>query len=315
MNRALLSIVLAVLIAHACYAGESAPPLPAGVEAAPFEIQGDRLFVASTVNGDTPCLCLIDTGSEATILNRARVNAPDIHPGAIEAVQGSFVGMMQVSPAYLKKLTLGAHTLVRPPIFCASQGKGKKLELIDMVLGMDLLGQTRFTVDLKNSRILFWPPGSALQRADAGIERVQLAVHRGLGEDGTRPRVEVKLNGKTNALFLIDFGADTPLFIAPKDFRELGFAPAAEPSGAIAVSSEQSYTLNYYTQAWPKLELGSMAFEKVEGRIVAADYVGAVLKQQLQMLYNLLGTPFLKNFDAIHIDMPAKLVYFDRVKK
>ena len=40
--------------------------------------------------------------------------------------------------------------------------------------------------------------------------------------------------------------------------------------------------------------------------------VSEVARQDVQTMYNILGTPFLKQFDAVHIDMPAKCVYFDR---
>ncbi len=313
--RLALQICLAVLTCGSlAWAGET-PALPAGVEIAPFELQGDRLFITAKLNDKTTCQCLLDTGSELTILNRARVDVPDLKPGALEVAQGSFVGTMQLSSASLKKLTLGAHTLERVPISTLAHGKGNKLELIDMLIGMDLLGRSRFTIDFKHSRVLFWPPG-ALPRPDPGTERVQLGVHRGFREEGSRPRVQAKINGKIDALFLIDFGADTPLYVATKDFRELGFAPAGEPTGMLkAANGDQALSLSVYQQAWPKLELGIFAFENVDGRVVAAERAGPVMREDLQTMYNILGTPFLKTFDAVHIDMPNKQVSFDRPKK
>ena len=309
----LLAAALTICVT-AC-AGD-APALPAGVESAPFEIQGDRLFIAAKLNDKAVCQALLDTGSEMTLVNRARVDVPDLHPASMETAQGSFVGVMQVSSASLKKLAIGAHTLERVPIYTLNHGKGKKLEQIDMVLGMDTLSRSRFTVDFKNSRILFWPAGSTLPKPEAGTERVQLAAHRGFREEGTRPRIQAKVNGKTDALFLVDFGADTPLYVATKDFRELGFAAANEPSGAIqAGNGDQNLTLSFYRQPWPKLELGAMSFENVEGRIVAADRANPVMREDLQTMYNILGTPFLKSFDAVHIDMPNKTVTFDRAAK
>jgi hypothetical protein len=311
----IMAALTAVVVLNA--PASDAPALPAGVESAPFEIIGDRLFITAKLNDKAVCQALLDTGSEMTLLNRARVDVPDLHPAAMETAQGSFVGAMQVSSATLKKFAVGAHTLERVPIFTLNHGKGKKLEQIDLVLGMDLLGRSRFTVDFRNSRVLFWPPAAPLPHPDAGIERVQLAVRRGFREEvSIRPRIEAKLNGKITGLFLVDFGADTPLFVATKNFRDIGFAAADEPSGYIqAVNGDQNLTLSFYRQPWPKLELGAMAFEKIEGRVVAADRAGPVMREDLQTMYNILGTPFLKVFDAVHIDMPNKTVLFDRKKQ
>ncbi len=185
-----------------------------------------------------------------------------------------------------------------------------------MVLGMDLLSRSRFTIDFKNSRVLFWPPGSAMPNAAADVERVQLPVERGFHETGVRPRVLGKLNGKTSAQFLLDVGADTPMYVASRDFRELGFAPAGEPGGQMQVASPSAaMTLSFYTQPWPRLELGAMLFENLDGRILAAEHAPSGTRQDLESMYNILGTPFLKTFDALHIDMPNKCVYLERPKK
>jgi predicted aspartyl protease len=320
-----LLFTLLVLLAVSLYGAEtppspSPPPvaaeLPKGVVAVPFEIKGERLFVAAKLNDETACTCLIDTGSEVTLINRARVTVKNLRAGGFESLQGAFVGGIQSQPAVLKKLELGGEVLQNCAVSVVNHGAGTALEQIDMLLGMDLLGRARFTVDFKNSRLLFWPPGMALGRAPAGIERVQLAVQRGFREDGVRPRIEAKVNGKIPTQFLIDFGADTPLYVATRDFKELGFAPAGEPAGSVGIATAQgSQTLMFYRQAWPKLEFGAMGFEQIEGRILAALTAPAVAKQDLQATYNILGTPFLKSLDAIHIDMPAKTVYFERAKK
>ncbi len=83
--------------------------------------------MTASINGKTNCQCLLDTGSEITLLNRARVAAPDIHPGPMELVQGSFVGMMDVSGATVQKLTFGAHSLERVPTTASARGRGRSL--------------------------------------------------------------------------------------------------------------------------------------------------------------------------------------------
>jgi predicted aspartyl protease len=317
LPRSVVSALLA-LIAFALSGADAPVPseLPKGVVAVPFELKGERLFVTAKLNDETTCACLIDTGSEVTLLNRARVTVKNLRAGGFEALQGTFVGGIQSQPAVLKKLELGGQTLQNCALSVVNHGAGTALEQIDMLLGMDLLGRSRFTVDFKNSRLLFWPPGTLLPRAPAGIERVQLAVQRGFREDGIRPRIEAKVNGKIPVQFLLDFGADTPLYVATREFKELGFATPGEPAGSVGISTAQgNQTLMFYRQPWPKLEFGAMAFEQIEGRILSAITAPAVAKQDLQAMYNILGTPFLKTLDAIHIDMPAKTVYFDRAKK
>jgi hypothetical protein len=179
---------------------------------------------------------------------------------------------------------------------------------------MDLLASSRFTVDFKNSRILFWPAGSTLPRPAPGIDRVQLSAQRGFREEGTRPRIEAKINGKFKALFLVDFGADLPMYVASQPLPDLGFKiPDGDPLGCVRVhDTTQVRDCYYFAQTFEKMEFGSMSVPNVQGRILAASTVSAVARQDVQTMYNILGTPFLKTFDAVHVDMPAKMVYFDR---
>lgn len=324
ISRAILIAVLAV----PAFAGDTPPAasdLPKGVTSAPFEITGERIFVGAVLTNQAPgqaattatCQCLIDTGSEMTLLNRARVQLKDLRVGFSESAQGVFVGDIKAQHAVLKKLALGDKTLENVPISTIQHGKGQALELIDMVLGMDLLGSSRFTIDFKNKRILFWSVGSTLPRPAAGIDRVQVSTQRGFRDEGTRPRIEAKINGKFKALFLVDFGADLPMYVATQPLADLGFKiPDGDPLGCVRVhDTTQVRNCYYYAQTFSKIEFGTMSVPNVEGRILGAGEVSAVARQDVQTMYNILGTPFLKNFDAVHIDMPAKCVYFDRAKE
>ncbi len=315
MRAFILLLFLTLLSTMALHAADDLAP---GAVAAPFEIIGDRLFIPATLNDDASCSCLLDTGSEVTLLNRARVTVKNLRYGAFDQLQGAFVGNFRSQPATLKKFALGKdgkQQFESCAIGVINQGKGTQLEQIDMILGMDLLSHARFTIDFKHSRVIFWPPNSVLTKPADGIERIQLATHRGLKEEGTRPRILARLNGKTAAEFLVDFGADTPLYVATHDFKELGFDPAGEASGSMELATPAPMTLFFYRQFWPKLEFSTMAFERVEGRIIAAAQAPASVRNDLQTMYNILGTPFLKTLDAVHIDMPGKLVSFDRAKK
>src|SRR4029077_8209115 len=167
--------------------------------------------------------------------------------GFSETAQGAFVGEVRTQHAVLKKLSLGEHNRDNVPIATIQHGKGQALELIDMVLGMDLLAASRFTVDFKNSRILFWPAGSVLPRPAPGIDRVQVSVQRGFRDEGTRPRVEAKINGKFKALFLVDFGADIPMYVATQPLADLGFKiPDGEALGCVRVHDTTQVRNCYY---------------------------------------------------------------------
>jgi hypothetical protein len=319
--RRCLMILLLALPAGAAESPPAANDLPKGVTAAPFEISGERIFVNAVLTNQTPtqnsiaqCKCLIDTGSELTLLNRARVQLKDLKVGFGEAAQGAFVGEIRAQHAVLKKLALGDHFRENVPINTIQHGKGQALELIDMVLGMDLLASARFSIDFKNNRILFWPPGSVLPRPAPGVERVQVSVQRGFRDEGTRPRIEAKINGKFKALFLVDFGADLPMYVATQPLADLGFKiPAGDPLGCVRVHDATVVRdCYYYAQTFEKVEFGAMAVNNVEGRILGAGEVSPVARQDVQTMYNILGTPFLKHFDTVHIDMPAKSVYFER---
>jgi hypothetical protein len=316
-SRTLL-LLLVLTRAAFCVAGETPADLPKGVTAAPFEITGERIFVNASLTASptstASCKCLIDTGAEMTLLNRARVQLKDLRVGFGDTAQGAFVGELRTQHAVLKKLALGDYNRENIPIETIQHGKGQALEQIDMLLGMDLLSSSRFTVDFKNSRILFWPAGSALPRPAPGIDRVQLSVQRGFREEGTRPRIEAKINGKFKALFLVDFGADLPMYVASQPLPDLGFKiPDGDPLGCVRVhDTTQVRDCYYFAQTFEKMEFGTMSISNVEGRILAASTVSPVARQDVQTMYNILGTPFLKTFDAVHVDMPARMVYFDR---
>ena len=93
-------------------------------------------------------------------------------------------------------------------------------------------------------------------------------------------------------------------------------SPKARRSGCVRVQdTTEVRNCYYFAQKFAKIEFGTMSIPDVDGRILAASPVSPVARQDVQTMYNILGTPFLKRFDAVHIDMPAKCVYFDRAKE
>lgn len=299
-------------------AQETAPEaeLPKGVIAVPLKVFANRLFIPITLNGEATCEGLLDTGSEVTLINKARVKLTKPRLGATQQLEGAFVGGLGAQRVTLDSLAIGAYTGKEVPAAQVEQRKGQKLELIDMLLGMDFLGRFRFTLDFARERFLLWTVRAELGKAPAGIERLRLAVQRPYASDGNRPRVYGTVNEKHRVSFLVDTGADGPLFVAFKKPEEYGFQLAEALTGLARINDGGvSRELPMRNATYARLDFEGMSFADVPGKVLDASAVtGALAKQDLAAFYNILGTPFLKTCSAVHFDLAERAVYLERAK-
>ncbi|MCW8133008.1 MAG: aspartyl protease family protein [Planctomycetota bacterium] len=284
--------------------------LPAEAVAFPMKIEGDRAFVTAKI-GEASCSCLIDTGAELTLVNKARVKLKDVRVTGTEQLNGAFVGGISVQKAVLPSLQLGSSAHADVAVGLIDHREGQKLGQFEAILGFDFLGRARFTLDYARGRMILWPVQGALPEPAAGVERVRLPLHKPLGE--ALPRVEGVVNGKARASFLVDTGAGGPYFVAFKKPAEYGLELGAECGRMRFGGEKNGCDLVYYASVAKRLEFGKLVLEDQPLKVLdASQGVGASVAEDLRLTSNLIGTPLLRRFDAVTFDAPNKCIYFDR---
>ncbi|MCY3020450.1 MAG: aspartyl protease family protein [Planctomycetota bacterium] len=289
--------------------------LPKGVVAVPMTVLADRIFIPVTLNSSMACTCLIDTGSDLTILNRGRLDLKDLRPVTTETLQGTFVGKLDVQHVVLPALAIGEYAASNIRVGVVSHKPGQALERIDMLLGMDVLSRSRFTFDFAHKRFLLWPARTVLPPPAANVERAQLPLQRA-SDSMSQQRIEGKINGTLRVSFILDSGAEGPTFVAMQKPQEYGLVLDAEKTGFARVNDgSMSRQVDFFRATFPKLELGAMVFQNVRGKVMDASQVSSpAARQDLSRTFSILGTPFLKTLDAVHFDVPNRAVYFERAK-
>ncbi|MCZ7646500.1 MAG: pepsin/retropepsin-like aspartic protease family protein [Planctomycetota bacterium] len=316
MTRARPAILFCSLLTTFLLAGEPAvPPAPEGTKAVPFKIVSNRLFIPVRINGAVECEGIIDTGSEVTLMNLARVKVADLKVLGTQQLEGSFVGGLGAQRAVADALKLGEHEYPQVALGAFRHGPGQALERVDFILGMDFLGRSPFSLELANGRMLLWPFRAKLPDPPEGIERAALPTHRSPADSTTRPRVYGSVNGARTP-FLVDTGAESLLFAALKAPADLGLDPLGALAGYAQVNDGgQARRVELRAATFEKVEFGTMRFEKTAGRVLdAAQLKSPLARQDLAAYYNVVGFAFLKDLYAVHFDLPGQRIYFDRKK-
>ncbi|MEI6232672.1 MAG: tetratricopeptide repeat protein [Planctomycetota bacterium] len=287
---------------------------PPGTNVIPFKIISNRIFVRVRLNDQADADAIVDTGTEVTLLNSARVKVDGLKPVGAENLLGNMIGRIAVQMVALDSLKLGDTIIKKQTIGRMDQGVGTKFESIDFVLGMDVLSKTPFTLDFDQSLLVLWPTGSKLPAPNTNINRTQITLVHPSGMSPLRPYFVASCQ-KYSATFLLDTAADIPMFIAFKKPADMGFSVASEPMGkAMIYESTGKQELSVYPTTFSILEINKAVFTNVEGRVLDASGVfSPVVKQSLSLL-NVIGAPFLKTLSALHIDVTGRTVWLDRVK-
>lgn len=295
---------------------QPAPDLPKDATCVPLKVFAGRVFIPATLNGQVTCDCLIDTGAEVSLINKARVPLKDLPVLGTEQIQGAFVGAVAMQKTRLKSLSIGQTTYQEVAFRAIEHRKGQKLEQIDMTLGIDFLSRSRFTLDFAREQFVIWPPRSPLPPPPASIERVRVNTHRASGDGVAFPRIYGTVNEKAKALFLVDTGAGPFYFVALKKAEEYGF-PTDGPVVATMRLNDggNSREIKIRETLIQRLDFEQVRLQPFTGKVVEAQQVvGPLAKQDLQVSYTLIGTPVLKTQSAVHFDMPSGCIYFDRPK-
>ncbi len=287
--------------------------LPKGATSIPLKVFADRPFITVTINGGTACECVIDTGSEVTLLNKARVPLKNVRVGAVDRLEGSFVGALEGQRMTLDSLAFGDYVLKNVGLTMVDHKPGQKLAQLDMILGIDVLSKLRFTLDFANERFIVWAGRSEFPKPAENLERLRVAIQRGSGDE--RPHVVATVNQKTRVSFLLDSGADGS-FVALQKFSEYGLQAEGPPTGMARINDGNTQReLHLFKTRFARLDIDKTSFLDVPTRVIdASTVVGPLARQDLNSFYNILGLPFLKTLQAVHFDMPGRTLYMDRVK-
>jgi len=193
-------------------------------------------------------------------------------------------------------------------------GPRTKFANIDFVLGMDVLSRMRFTIDFENSQLILWPPGAKLPAVQPGVERIQLVLTKQVNASAIRPCIFATVNEKNTATFLIDTGADAPMYVAFKKPAELGFTGPPATAAASVYDGNLRIDLPVHMTTFSTLTAGKAVFKDVEARVVDASGINSPVTKGNLMFLNVIGTPFLKTMNAVHFDIAGRTVAIDRNK-
>ncbi len=230
------------------------------------------------------------------------------------------VGRLPVQMVSLNALKIGDTIIRSQTVGRMDQGAGTKFEHIDFVLGMDVLSKQRFTLDFEHSVLVLWPAAIKLPAPSARTERAQLALVHPSGSSPLRPYISATLNQKNSATFLLDTGADAPMFVAFKRPAEMGFATNGASGQARVYEGANKLELAVSETIFSTLEAAAIGtpnkivFTNVDGRVIDASTVNSPVTRQNIAFLNVIGTPFLKTLPAIHFDVAGRTVSIDREK-
>lgn len=282
---------------------------PRDAVSVPMEVYGNRVFIPAKVNGKTVKRCLIDTGSEVTLINQAHVRLERYQRVGGDRLQGSFVGGINAKRILVPSFEMGSQVFNRFRASLIDHRRGQPLHLIQMLLGMDFLGRRRFSLDFEKKRFLLWHSGTELPPPRDGSERIRLPVHRALVDGTRRPWIWGALKGSRRVCFLLDTGADSPIFPIFKDPKHYGVV-LEKTSKRRSVGRGRS--VQQYEASAKRLTFGEIAFLNVPVRVIDASTVRhPVTRRTLSDSFTILGATFLKRLRVVHVDMPAGQVCFD----
>jgi predicted aspartyl protease len=282
--------------------------LPDSAYALPMRSWGQRIWIPVDFPGGVKADALLDTGSEMTLVNTARVGLKDVKLGGASQLQGSFAGGMGVQQAKVDWLKLGTLEMKNVSLGVVKHGPGHLLQDIDLVLGMDLMRTYRFSLDFKNKRMIFWKRGANLPPAGEGLERLALRLSRGVGDLGMRPHLMATVNGKAKANFLLDTGADGPTFVASANPEALGFDGNLTPFPNKHLLGPVAANLPIFSANYAEIQIGAWTVKDTPGILV----VGGRNPSLSHM--NILGTTFMQQFDTVHFDLTTQTLTLDRPK-
>jgi predicted aspartyl protease len=196
----------------------------------PFEMAGRVLFVRGSLNGQDSMLFIVDTGATETVITPPAARRAGLSGAAAAARQ-------QVGTA--RSISVGPATVRDLPVFIFDPPQALSLRLdhgmdYSGILGHSFLSRFVTTIDYRQRRIRFQPPGETAPAHPSGAQRVPFrVVDRQILAEGF-------INGKGPLRMLVDTGS-AEMIVLPDVARRLGIRGEAfenQPGAMFAVAEK-----------------------------------------------------------------------------
>jgi hypothetical protein len=178
----------------------------------PFTLIHGIPFIKLSVNGHEDELFMLDSGSQATILNqdetaRLNIQLTPLHNISINGL-GDSAGQSGWASKSAIKLKFGRETVVRGRMLATSTLSNCGLTGVKIagVVGYDVLRANTTVIDYANSKFMIYQKGSFIPRADAHIQALSVDKATTLPVIAAALAVDGKEYG--NARVVVDTGSD-----------------------------------------------------------------------------------------------------------
>jgi hypothetical protein len=313
--RPAVAVAAFLLCSVACFAAslrqplgtrsESQPPLQARKGTViPFEYARRHLFVTLTVNGHPGLVFLVDTGTNADILNLATSEELGIPVEQITRAKDLGLGGGKVSVAGARdvRVQYGSLELAHSLAIVDLDGlAGSFKHRIDGILGYPLLKRFVAQIDLERQELTLWPPGAYTPSGAGDVLR--------LTNTGNMPAIAVTVNTAARrsetALVSLDTGSDASLMLYPK------FAHRSHLDGAfLQMQSKDVYGLGGIFPVRPGL-LDSIVMGDVKVTGFTAYLMQTSPALTRHNVSGAIGMMVLGSYRRIIFDVPQDRVIFE----
>ena len=252
----------------------------------PFERGHSDIILAAWLDGRGPFRFLLDTGSTHTAVSSRTAEAIGAAVVA-KAAMGSAAGSRETLVVDVNSLEVGPVTvsnLLASVIDLAELPGGST---IDGVIGHDVLGSLRYTIDFRQRRVV-WSPSGAM---DAGGSSLELQVSGG--------RFLIALPQRQSLVRLVpDSGAASLLLFAPHP------ALPVTPLPTLATLTTTSGHTDVRMATVRELHVGRLTLRDVPAVVAARDRSEPIEVDGLLPLHL---------FDRVTVDGPGKRLILERI--
>ena len=131
----------------------------------PLTTQNGRIYVRMTIPGAKPFAALVDTGAPTTIAPFAACEKLKLKPFRTQALRLSRGRKARAASILLPTLQLGTATLKNLPVVCIAGDAPTDFDPNFGLLGMDILGRYRVTINYARAKLTLTPNTAAPETA------------------------------------------------------------------------------------------------------------------------------------------------------
>jgi len=256
----------------------------------------DRMTVPVSVAGQGPSRCLVDTGSERTVISKELARQLKLTSGRA-AILHSVMGANDIDTVHIPNLQVSSNTISvadAPALGASNIGA-------DGMLGIDSLRSQRVLFDFKAKTMSITPSSQPLERMDG-----ETIVVRARSREGRLLFTQAKVDGRRVAV-IVDTGSQVTIanLALQKLLTKKGHTLLPETVTIESVTGEQmSANITRVAQ----VELGGVSLTDLSVAFADAHIFRQLGLDDRPAL--LLGMNAMKAFDRISIDFAAKKVRF-----